>query len=439
MTTPNRRFHLFPILAVGAIFLLLALPVILFDLDARRAGGDQTKYHLPTIRSFEAQLPSPNLSDYDSATTPAYHLLLAAASSATGGMSDGALRIVSSLFTVALLALLAGAVARRLPPLFAIAATLPAAMSLYVFSSGAWLLPDNLAWLLVLAALQLALAGPRCLWRIALAGAVLLALVLVRQIHVWAAAPLLVGAIIADDEPALFRPTADRLRRALLITAACVQAAAALLYFRDLWGGLVPPTFARQHAGEGATTSAGLFNAAVPAMSLASLAILAPFFLPLMPRALAELRARRAGVVGVIAMGAIAGAVLALIPETTYARDAGRWGGLWNLAKITPSFAGRSPAIVALASLGGACLALALREVPARPRLVLGCAALAFVAAHCANEMAWQRYYEPFWLLFLPLCVACAANEKAPPRRAALGPLALSVALAALTAGAILA
>lgn len=437
MTSANRRLHLPAPLIAAVAFLALALPVILLGLEARRASGDQTKYHLPTIRAFETQLPTPDLSDYGSATTPGYHLLMAAASGAFGGLPDTALRIISALFTCALVALLAGALSRRLPPALALAMTLPAAVSLYVYSSGAWLLPDNLAWLLVLAALLLALAGPRCPWRIALAGAVLLALVLVRQIHIWAAAPLLVGAVLADAEPSLLRPTPDRLRRALLTAAACVPAGAALLYFLNLWGGLVPPTFARQHAGEGA--DAGLFNAAVPAMAMASLAVVAPFFIACFPRTLSDLRAlRRTALLTALAGGAIA-LLVALVPETSYARDAGRWGGLWNLARLTPSIGDRSPAILALAALGGASLALALRELPARPRAVMGAAAAAFIAAHCANEMAWQRYYEPFWLLTIPLCAAIAPRAAAPDRRAALGPLLLALGLGGVTAAAIVA
>src|SRR5688572_31422357 len=64
---------------------------------------------------------------------------------------------------------------------------LPLACSSYVVQCGAWLLPDNLAWLGVATIMMLTL-HPSVSWRpVILGSVVLLGLVMVRQIHIWAA------------------------------------------------------------------------------------------------------------------------------------------------------------------------------------------------------------------------------------------------------------
>ena len=80
-TSQSRR----PVLAGGVVLVLAWLVQVVVIHGPGFGGGlanDERVFHLPTIRLFADQLPSPDLSDYNVATTPGYHLLLAAVSNA---------------------------------------------------------------------------------------------------------------------------------------------------------------------------------------------------------------------------------------------------------------------------------------------------------------------------------------------------------------------
>ena len=63
----------------AGIHLGLALVAILAGITGASEWFDQRDYHLPVILEFARTLPTPDLSDYNSATTPGYHLLMAVA------------------------------------------------------------------------------------------------------------------------------------------------------------------------------------------------------------------------------------------------------------------------------------------------------------------------------------------------------------------------
>jgi hypothetical protein len=135
--------------------------------------------------------------------------------------------------------------------------------------------------------------------------------------------------------------------------------------------------------------------------------------------------------------GATAGLLMAAIPRTDYSRDAGRWGGLWNIVAHVPTFFGRSPLIVALAAVGGGILALWLFVLPTRSRWIFATALLAFTAAHSASGQAWQRYDEPLLLMVFPLMFVELNRRSAKPMtgaRAYAGPVLLAAMLAGVTA-----
>src|SRR5215218_6469406 len=193
LTRPARPRPELTAAALAALFLALAVPLILRFQGYTRATWDQDAYHLPTVVKFDREWPRPDFSDYPSATTPGYHLVLAAVRRVSGA-DHRALRVAAALFTAGLLATFGWSVGRRVGPWTAVAVGLPLACSAYVFSSGVWLLPDNAAWWGVLGMLMVALR-PRADWRTyAGGGAILLAVVLVRQLHLWTAAVLVVAA-----------------------------------------------------------------------------------------------------------------------------------------------------------------------------------------------------------------------------------------------------
>ena len=402
-----------PGLLAGAVlsllFLLAAVPLILTQRDVGRGAYDQRVYHLPTIREFARQLPKPDLSDYPSATTPAFHLAIAVADR---WLSDDprVLRLIASVFTVALLMLFATATARAAGTGRAIVLGLPLIGSLYVFSSGAWLLPDNAAWLGVLAVLLLAMHQPLDARTLSAGAVVMLLLVLTRQIHLWAAALFWAAAWLSQ---------AGRWRWILVTTLAMLPAFAAVVVFIHMWGGAVPPCLREAHQH---------LNLAVPAVVLCLIAIvsvaMAGFLVPAWPRIRPSIRW--------VLLGIAAGLILGIVPESSFNVESGRSSGIWNIVRRLPVIAGRSPLIILLSALGGGLAAAWIIALGRHRGTILLIAWVAFSLAHTTGANAWQRYFEPFVLITVILAAAWTSGRTSP-RGALIGPAALAVLLGTVT------
>lgn len=435
---------------VVALFLAVAIPIILTGYEAGRSSSDQNQYHLVAIRRFAATWPTFDVSNYESATTPGYHILLAGVARYLGDHVV-VLRAAASLFTVGLLGTLAWWTARRMSAPAAIAVCVPLVASLYVIASGAWLLPDNAGWWGVLAVLLLALRPRVDAWMLVGGGAALLALVLVRQVHLWAAAVLWLAAWLGSDPRAHpFWPLGStaRMGRALVALAVTTPAFLAVAWFYRLWGGPVPPMFQPGVDPDNplaVPTSGG--NPATPALILALVGIMATFFAGFCLPTLRRLWTGDRTVWLVLLASAAAGLVVGIAPESTFSMEEGRWSGLWRIVQMFDkrglSFAERSPVIVGLATLGGAWLGVWSLALTSRDRWILAGAWVAFTAAQTANAFAWQRYSEPFILMMLALSAALAVERprreghadsdgEKPPRWAGAGPLALTALLAAV-------
>lgn len=441
---PRSTAAIAALVAAGAFF-AFALPLILSQNLLGRGAFDQIHFHEPVVRAFAGQLSRGwshlEFSDYRSATTPGYHLLLAMVARYVHP-SPVLLQIVGSLFTGALVALLAGAAAalcaRRghaRPALRGLVLVAPALASMYVLFPGVWLLPDNLGWLLVLGVglVGLRMIEPRSAPHaapLALGGALLLALVLVRQSHLWAAAMLWAGAWIGGAPgDRMLGDLPRRARAALLALPATLPAFVAVGAFANLWGGLTPPSFRAQYGGG--------VNPAAPAFILSLAAVFSVFFAGFFGHAAVTLaRTRAALLVG----AATAGLALAAAPETTFVYEA-RATGLWNLVKVAPVLGGRtSVVLLVLAPLGAVALCAWAAALPTRARWLFLGALAAFAAAQTASPLCWQRYIEPFLLGLFTLGAATTAD--APGRAAAAarwaGPALLGAACAALTAATLL-
>lgn len=305
---------------------------------------------------------------------------------------------------------------------------LPLAVSLYTFSSGAWLLPDDAAWLAVLGILIIALGPTRRAWLFG--GVVLLALVLVRQNQIWAIAPLMASAWIGDEVTEsrslrvslLARPW-PRIRRSLAVFAAALPAVSALVAFVLLWDGFVPPV--------GEVNAGG--NPAMPVLVLALAGVFGTLFGGYLWWYGAVFRdGRRSGLVGV---AATFGVLLSALPETTYDMEAGRWTGLWEVAGRLPTVGDHSLLMVALAGLGAAWISAWALTLAPRDALVWLVAWLGFTAASSASADAWQRYVEPFVLIMFALAASRLrrAPAKKVPRAALAGLVLLSLLLLAVT------
>ncbi|MGE3109379.1 MAG: hypothetical protein AB7G11_14350 [Phycisphaerales bacterium] len=442
------------------LYLTAAMPLIASGILNGRWGEDQLNFHEPAIRTFASQLPAPDLRDYLSATTPGYHLFIAAWSK-VAGTSTASMQFAGALFTVALIGVLSTACAayRRHgrvasatgdpdqpggdPVEIAVVPSmvvLPVVCSMYVLQSGVWLLPDNAGWLGVVAMCVIALRYRADARTLGLAAIVLPLLILVRQIHVWTAGLAWLSAWLAfpgsvnDRRPfsllPLFSSPSRRTRALLLAVVATLPGFALLAYFHQLWHGLTPPTFQGQYNG---------MNPAAPAFILAVFGAASVFFVGFVRHGLGLLLTKHRVALGVaIVLGVLAG----VIPETSYSVEAGRYSGLWALATKLPLLAGRTaPAIVALAALGSLMLAAWMLSLEFRDRWLLLGAMLGFMLAQSASFQLWQRYSEPFVLMILALMACRTARATRDERFARLarvaGPGGLTLALALLSAATI--
>jgi hypothetical protein len=402
------------------LFVAATLPLILSDYDHGRGAADQDRHHYPVIRRWAAEWPHCNVSEYDSATTPGYHLILATAGHWLG-TDRRFLRGIGALFTAGLLVTLGMAAGRRRSMVEALVLCLPVLCSIYVFSSGAWLLPDNAGWWGVLALLLLGArfrwGGRGYIW----AGVLFLALVAVRQSHVWCAAALWLSGWLADDDPMAGTSKQRRRRwaRAGWMFLVTLPGLLLLLAFTRAWHGLTPPHFQAALSGRGPSTGGGAalgpalrgLNLSALPMILAIVATASAFFLG---HASLGLKAWARGdrfTRTAVRTGLLVGLLTGLLPQTSYSPPH-RWSGLWILARLAPSIGHRSPVVIVLSTLGGGMVGLWLSSMGARERRFFAGSLLAFAAAQTANQMAWQRYYEPFVLLLLVLMI-CASREQA--------------------------
>ena len=434
-----RQRQLGAVWPAAALVLLVALtawPLILKDWMGGRPAYDQWNFHAPMIQKFVAEWPSLNFENYLSATTPLYHLVLAAVAK-TGVLGSGTtgLRLAGSAFTMVLVGMLGWALARRGAKgwaLFTVCGVF--ASSYYVWPAAAWLLPDNAAWIGVLAIMLLALQPRQTLGTMAAGGAMLALLVLTRQIHLWAAGVVWFAAWIGetfDDEcegeqallpvPPLLRDFGQRVLRTIPAVALTLPAFGLVAAFAALWGGLVVPRYQGLHQGMALET---------PAFSLSLLAIYSVFLGGwLWPQFAQTLRQHAGAIVIAVLLGLLA----AVLPLTT-ANEYGRKGGLWGIVAHAPAIAGHtSVVILVLAPCGAAALVLWLSRLSPRERWVMAIAWLGFLAAQTASPLPWQRYHEPFLLVWV--AIAALWNQRpAPARWAVVGPALLMVGFIGLNA-----
>ncbi|MFM7262050.1 MAG: hypothetical protein ACKO3W_15790 [bacterium] len=390
-------------LAAGAIHLALAMAAILMGVVETSEWFDQRDYHLPVIRTFAEALPAPDLSDYNSATTPGYHLVMALATRAVG--ESIVLWIVNACFGVAFVALVAFAIARMAGVLVGIGAGVLLGCSPYVLSSSVWLTTDNLASIVLvgafLAALPIASGVTRYPVRAGAITAFVAAIaVLVRQILAYAAA-FPAAAVVARAAAERRLPRIADLGLAAL---ALVPAIGIVACFVLLWGGLVPPTFRTYHGG-----------GANPATPIYALAVVAVWGLPIfvgIPGFLRELLSPR-----MVLLAICAGAAACVVPSNYVVHV--RFGGiLWTVASKLPAPGERSLLLVSLAALGaaalGAYLRLWARSTSIGARAVGAYALLAFagmVVAQTANQQCFERYIQPPTVVFALVAAAAIAGR----------------------------
>jgi hypothetical protein len=423
-----------PAAVICGLFAAAALPLILSGNTSGRGAFDAVNFHEPVARMFARELPRPDFSNYIVTTTPGYHLFQALI---VRYVSDRTvvMQLAGLAIAIGFLGTLTRACAGWSEWKTALACCLPVACSPYVFQSGVWVLPDNAGWWGVLAVMLTALSPRFDRWRLLVGSLVLLLLVMMRQIHLWAAATLWTAAWLGPERgsatdqswTSLLDDIPSRLPRMLAALGESLPAVAAVAYFAWLWRGLTPPVFQSMYTGLGWSA---------PALILAILAVASTFYIGHWIVGLRRLwRDHR----GLLLLAAFVGLLAAALPITTIDVQAGRSSGLWHVTDRLGYIAGRtSVVLLLLSSAGGVALASWTASLGFHDRWLMLGAFAAFSVAQAASPMVWQRYNEPFILLTCAI-MACRITDprfvQSPVRAArVVGPVALAVLLASISA-----
>lgn len=402
----SRAIDVLAILALAKLLFAMALPGILAGTLGPKAY-DHRFFHLPLVRSWAETWPFVDVRDYNSATGPLYHWLMAGAAqivgTAGGPETSPALQAVNVLWAVLLAAVVYLVARRRLAPTLAFIATLPVAVSPYVVGNATWMMTDNLA--LAFAALAIggaAFGTVHASSRLG-QGIAATAAVAVRQINLWLLLPIAASWWLSGR-----RSTASFL-------VACAGPVLVLGTFVLLWQGLVPPRFKDLHASG--------VNPAAIGFTLLLVGVYGAPLLAAAPQGTRLLLGRPTILFGV----ALLGGLVSLIGPSFASEAHGRNGGwVWRLVAEGPIVLDRSPIIVLGGAFGACVLAALVAEAEARREkfaaFVLGAALLGFTAAHVANAQIFQRYYDPMVLLVLVWLAALLA----PSRRLVAALLAMA-------------
>lgn len=408
-----------PLIVLVAFYLLMVAPMVALQAKGTPEYMDELEYHLPIIRTIVEQWPAVDIVRYESATSPGFHLLMAAVWRATD--APQAMKWLNACFGLGLLLAMFLTAARFVPAWGALALVLPLLFNQYILGAAVWLTTDNAALLCVVLALggsiMVRAGGARLLRCGVYAGLA----VCVRQLHVWLAAPIGLAGLVASPlvvlVPRMLRPApqgASAARSSWLMLGAGLLAAAipflTLAYFSWIWGWRLMPIcsgWVQLHAlGP---------NPASPAFALALVAVLGLFFLPFCAAELLRLRLSDRAAWSVLLIGAL----VAAIPETSYVWKSRSYGFLWRIVERVPDVAERSPVIMLLAPLGALGLLLMHRAAAqaghAARSLVLQLSLLGWLCAQTFNSMAWQRYFEPVLLLGLAWLAALTVRRSPEP------------------------
>ena len=392
---------------VGVALLAMAAAVLLSAAGkVVTAGGfDQTRFHYPSIEALRAQLPCPNVVDVQTATTPLFHLVVAAVSVPLGS-SLLVSNLIGAAFGAALMAGVMVYTSRIDDAALRWSARIVVLGSGYLWQSTLWLNTDA-ATALWVAAVLVALPPARTRRTFLLVGLFAALAVATRQTAVWVLLPVAVTALTyraADADEPLLRSPSDWLSGGVLVRGllGCLPAIIVLAVFVGVWGGLTPPAFQERHTqATGPSAISYLFT------------IAAVFFVPL---ALATwTRARRPRASAIVGLAAALPAIL----WPVHPGDPQHTGGMvWRVLELLPVVADRSLGLVAGAFVGGAAVWLVVSRLERRTALVIGVSLVGLAVVLIPGTDLYQRYVElPLLLLWAGATVGLVSDPPSQLKR----------------------
>lgn len=407
MQATTKRQQLTQFILPTVLFYLIALPLILSGYELGRAHYDQLHFHLPVIQGFIQQL---DFSDYHAATTPGYHAVMAL----IGRYFDDSLMVLqlfNSLITLGLILYLYRYLTTKFSQTTSLVLLLPVIFSIYILPTGVWLAPDNLsqlllAWLMInISQLQL---NKRHLITIA---AVLALAVITRQTFIWLA--LLLG--VAGLSHCYINQTSKTawLKINSLILLTTLPAFLLLLSFVVLWQGLVPPSF--QHIHQHISPSA-------PAFFFTLFAFYGLFYLPVIYTNLKQQLQPRWFI-----LGACVGFTCAILVDSNYSIEAGRFSGFWNFVKRAPTIEQKSLLIILMSTIGAGLFFALVKTIALKQRIILLTASFAFIMTITVNQFVYERYYAGFIYILLFMILVNSPQQNPPSITKLLSPLFLAL------------
>lgn len=454
-TGETRAWLLLPALLMAT----QVLGLIAFGEPAGSWANDQTNYHMVAIEKFAEELPTPDIVNYPSATSPGWHLLLAALMRL--GAGESTLRLMAALAGTVLALAATVTASRWVSPRTAALLTLPLVLTPFAVGGSAWITTDVPALACVALALASVLrrcppyarpgeahsilagagstgggstgssAGGRSAGGGSAGGGSARAgsttACSASAWHPWcAAAWATLGVAIRQPLVWLSVPIAWRAWRERRVSGlvAALLPVALLGVLMLVWKGLIPPAYRDLHQ-----------RGVNPAAFVLFLALAGAWGAPLALALFATEEARRRLIPLAIVGAVLALAVASAVP-TSYAKGEGgiegRWGGpFWSAVERTPTVADRSLLMSGMAALGGASLAVLAQQASRRGATAAGAIvllALACVAlSNAANSQAWERYADLPLLLLLPWLAALGVRTARAA--SAVGVAAIVVAL----------
>ncbi len=339
---------------------------------------DEAEYHYPVILQFAKQLPFPDISNYNSATTPLFHLLFAAFSKIFGEDIQH-LRMFNFLITFLSVLLLFRLLTRQfnLPYTSALISASLFALSPYFFREAFVVMTDNLPvlWLLLFFQFYLKFKDDGVFTNYLYSLFFIMLLGLTRQTYLYILFP--VGADLLMNK-ALKLP---RWTYMLLLSAAAVPTLSLFI----IWKGLTPPQFQERHTEE------TLLNIKPILYGIAVVGFYALFIAgDKLYRSFLSLNKTK-----VIVAVLISWALLFFFPLTKAKHD---FGYLWYIADELPSIHSTPVFFYILVSIG-VCVFMSIWQLEKPPFFLLFFIGL--FLSEVPNKYFFQRYYDSSILILL--------------------------------------
>lgn len=374
--------------------LLLTLPFIAVIVYSKGLSGslpvaryltyDEGKFHYPTILQFAKEFPYFNLQDYNSATTPLYHLLMALLQNVFNG-DLLLLRWVSVIISYLAVVVLYKILAKRLsvPHNFALLLSLIFLSAPYFFGASFVIQPGNAAVLLLLLTInsylkfKVGYQARHFIWAMFF----MMLCLLCRQTYLY------LSMAIGLDLLLHTKNKVQLIKYYVLMLVALLPLVALIV----LWEGLTPPSFSSAH------TEAGLIN--IKALEF-GLVILGLYFIFLLP---SDFYPWLPGKKLLAIAGLAVASILLLFLVPLQGKDNELSGNIPRIATKLPSLFHTSFLYFLLVPAGTVALYLIILKQKLHFFVLL---LLCFFISNLPSKIIFQRYFDTAIILVLILANA---------------------------------